>query len=89
MNEPGTMSDLEDKIDRLEARIDHQAARIDALYRALEREGIFPRPETGMPPDASSADAAWEVADVPANRQRTPAPVRRAAGFHLGTATGV
>ena len=90
-NETHDMSETHDTIDRLEARIDHQAARIDALYRALERHGIFPRPVNGSPGDASP-DESWEVATVPSDRQAKRPPLRRprrAPGFHLGDATGV
>jgi hypothetical protein len=72
----------------LEARIDYQTARIDALYAALERHGIYPRPLTGSPGEPESDDS-WEVADAPSTRERKSLPARRAAGFHLGTATGV
>jgi hypothetical protein len=83
------MSEMQDKLDFLEARIDHQAARIDALYRALEREGILPRPVTGDRRE-TSPDETWEVARVASSQPgKKPARTRRAAGFHLGTATGV
>lgn len=68
------MNEMQDQLTRLEARIEHQTARIDALYQALEREGILP----------------LEVADVPFSRRSTKPPARRrTAGFRLGNATGV
>jgi hypothetical protein len=83
------MNEMHDQITRLEARIDHQAVRIDALYAAIEREGIFPRPVTGSRP-GEPPEAGWEVAAVPPRKQRRKLPSRRRApGFHLGNATGV
>jgi hypothetical protein len=50
-------------LDRLEARLERQAARIDALYRALEARGI-------LPPESEEAGEAVEVEDFPLARAR-------------------
>jgi hypothetical protein len=75
------MSETQVKIDWLEARIDHQAARIDALYRTLELHGIFPRPVSGSQRDALPEEL-WEVAGVPCQAARNgsaepPSPTPR------------
>jgi len=82
------MREMGNTIDRLEARIDLQAARIDALYEILERNGISPRPATGSG-DAPSVEPVEVRAARSNKRRKTPPRSRRAAGFHLGTATGV
>jgi hypothetical protein len=83
------MYDTHTTIDRLEARIEHQAARIDALYLILEDRGILPRH-----PDAGKSDAFLdedvEFADAPSTRETR---VRRArppaTRLRVGNATGV
>jgi hypothetical protein len=76
-------------LERLETRIEDQAARIDALYGLLELRGILPR---GV--DAGSCDALFDdepdVVDLSYRREAPRRPkARRAAHFHLGDATGV
>ena len=70
------MNEMHATLDRLERRVEDQGARIDALYRLLEVRGILPRDV-----DAGRADA------LPREEQRRTR--RRAAHFHIGTATGV
>ena len=69
------MDEMHAALDRLEAQIEDQTARIDALYALLELRGILPQPEA---PDVS---CGWDG-------QRRPT-ARRARHFHLGEATGV
>lgn len=78
------MTDRYSRIDRLEARVDYQAAEIDALYHALERRGIITRPV-----DAETRDAPHQEARVIEQPRRVRPVARRAKGFHLGDATGV
>ncbi|HZD87543.1 MAG TPA: hypothetical protein VE088_06015 [Gaiellaceae bacterium] len=74
-------------LDRLEARIDHQAARLDALYAALEAGGVL------EPADAAVSDALFDelvqIEDSPLARdlagERRP---RAVDALHLGGATG-
>jgi hypothetical protein len=73
------MTRIYPSFDRLEARIDHQAARIDELYRLLEARGIIPAP-----------DKLDRIEDAPLQRERRAAPIRhRATRLHVGEATGV
>jgi hypothetical protein len=73
------MTRIYPSFDRLEARIDHQAARIDELYRLLEVRGIIPAPDE---PDRAE--------DAPVSRERLAGhPLRRATTLHVGEATGV
>lgn len=37
-------------LDRLEARIDHQAARIDEIFRLLKEHGLIEEEESEVPP---------------------------------------
>jgi hypothetical protein len=37
------MNETQATLDRLERRLEEQTARIDALYRMLERRGLVPR----------------------------------------------
>lgn len=49
-----TLQTMEDThsaaLDRLEARIDHQAARIDELFRLLKERGLIEEEQTDVPP---------------------------------------
>jgi hypothetical protein len=84
------MDEMHSALDRLEARIDHQAGRIDALYEMLEQRSVFPRSaaalggETwfGAEPDAEGRDlcSVWT---------RKSRPARRPTRIHVGDATGV
>lgn len=83
------MNDTHANLDRLERRIEDQAARIDALYRLLELRGILPRGG-----DAGMGDALFdgepEDLDLSRGWERKPRPkARRVARFHVGEATGV
>ena len=64
------MSELHSLLDRLEARLDHQAARIDALYRTLEENGLLAPAE----PDSAQEelfDELLQVEDAPLAGSRT------------------
>jgi hypothetical protein len=68
-------------LDRLEARIDHQAARIDELFRLLKARGLIQDPA-----DASNGalfDELVQIEDSPLARET------RAVPLHVGEATGV
>lgn len=82
------MNETQATFDRLERRIEDQAARIDALYSLLEARGILPRGA-----DTGRGDALFDDASAELDRcgwERKPRPMaRRAAHFHVGEATGV
>jgi hypothetical protein len=87
------MTEMSSTIDRLEARLDYQAARIDALYALLQERGVLPRPA-----DAGRGDALFdevlELEDAPLERERRarpsrPSRTRPRTRLHVGTATGV
>jgi hypothetical protein len=61
-------------LDRLEARLDQQAARLDALYRMLEEHGIVPARA-----DAGDAffDELVQIEDAPLARAPRSRPVKR------------
>ncbi len=83
------MSDMHSSVERLETRLDYQAARLDALYRMLETAGVLPRPARRGRGEAFF-DELFQVEDSPlARQQREPRAERRAARFHVGNATGV
>lgn len=68
-------------LDRLEARLDHQAARIDELFRLLKARGLIPDLA------ALSTDALFDelvqIEDSPLARET------RAEPLHVGETTGV
>jgi hypothetical protein len=78
------MDETQTTLDRLERRIEEQAARIDALQLILERNGIFPRPLC-----AARADEVWEIAKLPVPERKRSRIGRGAPRLRLGTATGV
>lgn len=84
------MNEMRASLDRLEMRIEDQAARIDALYALLELRGIFPRKADAGKGDALF-DAEAEDLGLSCRWQERPQPtVRRAVPrFHVGDATGV
>ena len=83
------MNETHATLDRLEMRIDDQAARIDALYRLLEQRGILPRGGEAGRGDALSDDEPEEL-DLPCGWEAPRRPTaRRERHFHLGEATGV
>lgn len=67
------MNETQANLDRLERRIENQAARIDALYELLEL-----RDDESEDLDPS---CGWE--------RRPRPKARRVARFHVGEATGV
>ena len=77
---------MNETLDRLERRLEDQTARIDALYGLLELRGILPRGA-----DAGRGDALFddESEELDLSKGREGPPSRRAAHFHVGTATGV
>jgi hypothetical protein len=83
------MNDMHSSVERLEARLDYQAARLDALYRMLETAGVLPRPARRGRSEAFF-DELFQVEDSPLAREpHKPPAKRRAARFHVGNATGV
>lgn len=85
------MTEMHSSIDRLEARIDHQAARIDALYALLQARGVLPRPAEAGRGDALFDDLPdLEVEDSPLERERRATSARPPrTRLRVGTATGV
>ncbi len=83
------MSSIYPSLDRLEARIEHQAARIDALYRRLEERGVIPGPADAGTTDAL-CDELVQIEDAPLARARRSRPVRRrATRLRVGNSSGV
>ena len=83
------MSEMQSTLDRLETRIDHQAARIDALYRLLKLRGILPEPPENGTGDAF-CDELVQIEDSPLAREVHRQSARRpTARLHVGNATGV
>lgn len=83
------MTRIYPSVDRLEARIDHQAARIDALYRVLKEAGVIPCP---MEPGLRDVffDKLIPYEDAPLTRDRNAEQAtRRTPRLHVGAATGV
>jgi hypothetical protein len=83
------MSKRQSRLDRIEERLDRQAARIDDLYRLLELRGIRPpAAETGT--RDAFFDELVQVEDSPLARRMQVRPVRRrATRLRVGDATGV
>ena len=82
------MNEMHATLDRLEKQIEDQGARIDALYRLLEQQGILPRGAEAGRGDPLFDDEP-EVLDRPSWHEAPRRTRRRAAHFHVGTATGV
>ena len=80
----GTMNEMYSPLDRLEARVDRQAARIDTLYAILAARGLLARPL-----DRLNGDELGEIEDAPIAREVQAPPQRRRAHFRVGDATGV
>jgi hypothetical protein len=84
------MNETHSTLSRLEARIDNQAAQLDALYAMLYARGILPRPM-----DAGRGgvlfDELDEVEDAPLVREARARVSRRRRGvvLRVGEATGV
>jgi hypothetical protein len=81
----GPMTEMYSTLDRLEARIEHQDARIDALYRLLETRGL-------LPVDAEEATLLEDIPfeDAPLCRERYGRPAGRPPHrLRVGEATGV
>lgn len=82
------MSEMHSTIDRLEAKIDYQTARIDALYALLQARGLL-----HLPVDAGKRDALFDepadVEDTPVTRETQARHERPRARFRVGEATGV
>ena len=74
------MTETHSTLDRLEARIDYQAARLDALYLLLESLGVL-TVDTGEAVLVEDAPLARDQREEPARR-----PVHR---LRVGEATGV
>jgi hypothetical protein len=82
------MDETQARLDRLEARLEDQVARIDALYRLLEQRGLLPRGAEAGRGDALFDDES-EVLDLSPHPETRRHTARRATRFHVGTATGV
>ena len=78
------MNEMQAEFDRLEARIDAQTARIDALYHALELRGILPRAGDAGRDDAFS-DGVFELEETPLSADGSSRRLR----LRVGDATGV
>ena len=80
-------------LDRLEARLDHQAGRLDALYEMLEQRGMLPRSAAGLNGDewfGADPEAHVDAPDLCSVWKRTSSPARRrATRIRVGDATGV
>lgn len=84
------MNETHSALDRLEARLDRQAARIDALYEMLEQRGVLPQSVATLEGDGAEPDAHAESRDPCSVWKRTSPPARRRpTRIHLGDATGV
>jgi hypothetical protein len=81
------MDEMRAAMDRLEARLDHQAGRIDALYELLELRGIVPRSVGTARGDAFDDPDTRDLCSV--WKQRSRPTMRRSSRFHVGDATGV
>lgn len=79
---------MQTTLDRLEARIDYQATRIDALYELLRERGLLP-----LPGDAGRSDGVFEepleIAEAPLVREARATTWHSRSRLHVGTATGV
>ncbi len=78
------MNEMQKTLDRLEARLEDQTARMDALCRMLAQRGVLPRAV-----DAGRGDALFDdeldTFDLPSWHE-TSQSARR---FRVGEATGV
>ena len=82
------MNEMHSTLDRLEARLDYQTARIDALYRALERHGLTV--DDAVPRGDALFDDVVETRDAgSARRPRRARAARRAVRLRVGQGTGV
>jgi hypothetical protein len=83
------MTEMHSLLDRLEARIDQQAARIDALYRELEERGMLRGAAQAQAVDPLF-DELVDVEDAPLATEVDAEGQRpHAAPLHLGDAAGV
>lgn len=75
-------------LDRLERRIEYQAARVDDLYGMLEMRGILP-----CAVDVGRSDAPFDEffqdEDEPIVVRHEPPTRQKPPRLHLGNATGV
>jgi hypothetical protein len=77
-------------LDRLEARIDYQASRIDALYALLEERGLLPCPADADGSAGALFDELVQIEDAPMAREKQVRPSRRSqTRLRVGSATGV
>jgi hypothetical protein len=86
------MDESRSALDRLEARLEHQAARIDALYEMLEERGVLPQAAATLDEEwfGAEPEAHPESRDLCSVWKRTSPPARRRpTRIHLGDATGV
>ena len=82
------MNEMHTALDRLERRIEDQAARVDDLYGMLETRGILPCSADAGRGDASF-DEFFQDEDEPIVVRHEPLTRPRATRLHLGNATGV
>lgn len=84
------MTEVHSSADRLEARLDHLSARVEALYSMLEARGILTKPA-----DTASGDALFDelvqIEEAPFARERRAVPTRRRTPTRLrvGSCDGV
>jgi hypothetical protein len=94
-----TMTDTHSTLDRLEARLEYQSARIDAVTRTLEARGIL-TDSADVDVYAGVNDAFFDelvqIEDSPLARDThgerdgcSPPRLHASIGLHVGTATGV
>ena len=87
------MDELHSALDRLEARLDQQAGRIDALYELLEQRGVLPRSGATLEGEGWLGAGLGAHADSPdlcsMSKRPSPPARRRRTRIHLGDATGV
>jgi hypothetical protein len=83
------MNEMQSSLERVEARLDRQSARIDALYRTLEERGIIPGPRDVGARDAFFDELIQLEEAPPAHARRAAPRRRRATGLRVGASTGV
>ena len=86
------MDEMHSALDRLEARLDHQAGRIDALYEMLEQRGVLPQGVAALEGETwfgADPEADVEARDPCSVWKRKSRPARRPTRIRVGDATGV
>lgn len=82
------MNDITSALERLEARLDYQTTRIDALYALLVEGSILHHPSHRG--DDELFDELIQIEDAPLARGTHASPERNPSEpLHVGDATGV